>query len=136
MLLAFICSEFSLSHYLPKVRFPDTAAACLALHPGNYLPGNLSQKEISCLWHQGGHRHQQSPCLAPSPPSFATPFPSTALSKIRVARCDLCPGTSKVLSHCTILIELLSQTHHNDPQSYFLLGQAVMSQTSHFGLHP
>lgn len=66
--MAFICSEFSLSHYLPKVRFSDTAAVCLALHPGNYLPGNLSQNEISCLWHQGRHR-QETLCAWP-PPTF------------------------------------------------------------------
>ena len=75
--MAFICSEFSLSHYLPKVRFSDTAAACLALHPGNYLPGNLSQNEISCLWHQGRHRHQK--LCAWLPPHVHSQPPSPVL---------------------------------------------------------
>lgn len=73
MLLAFICSEFSLSHYFPKVRFFDTAVACLALHPSNDSPGNLSQNKISCLWHQGWYEHQNSWAWPPSHRPPATP---------------------------------------------------------------
>lgn len=114
MLLAFICSEFSLSHYLPKVRFSDTAAACLALHPGNYSPGFLSQHKISCLWRQGRHG-DQNPC-AWTPAHSSSPL----LQFCGIKSCVALPITSQAPSHCDIRIKLQSQTHRRVMPSLIL----------------
>lgn len=131
--MAFICSEFSLSHYLPKVRFSDTAAACLALHPGNYWPGNLHQNKISSLWHQGRHGFQNlcawsKPTLIHSTPLLQHYGIEDPCGWFRVASYHL-----KVPSHCDVLIKLQSHSNQRVMASPLLYWDKLLHQNSNPG---
>ena len=135
MLLAFICSEFSLSHYLPKVRFFDTAAACLALHSGNYLPGSLSQDKMSGLWHQGKSWHQNPCAWSPAHPLFPSPplLQNHGICQRSLRSIHGCTPASPRHHprHCDILIKLQSHTGHRVMPSSRLLLDKLLYHNPH-----
>lgn len=114
--MAFICSEFSLSHYLPKVEFSDTDAACLALHPSNYLPGNLNHNEVSQQQQQHNSMGTRIPDLSRA---SSNSFLKYYRIKIIINYSILQPVCSKAPCYCDILSKL--QLHADSRVTMFRL---------------
>lgn len=129
--MAFICSEFSLSHYLPKVRFSDTAAATITRQATLTLSGSHRQ-------HQGG-MGPRIPDLIPSPsaPPPPTRLSNTMVSEMSVAHSGFRPVTSKAPSHYDILTK--SQSHTDQkvmmPNHILYWGQLLCLRPQTLGSH-